>query len=210
MTRPSLTLIIADDHSLFREGLALQLAKLAPGITIIQAGTADSLHSALKAHNPDLVLLDWFIPELSPTTTIHQLSQHEPPVPVVVVSATESLSDIASALDAGALGFVPKTLEPEQLLKAIELILGGHLYLPAGLARQLAAWRRSRHAPTLTRRQKEVLAMLATGSSNHHIAKSLGISHATVKSHINTLFNILGAENRTACVHSARESGLLD
>lgn len=206
----ALTLLLVDDHALFREGLALQLSRLGDHTRILQARDNAQLDALIAEQSRiDLVLLDWSVPGLSSISLIHRLASLAAPVPVLVVSATENLADIADALDAGALGFVPKALEPQALMQAIELVLAGQLFLPATLARELAAWRRSKRQPSLSQRQREVLELLATGCSNQDIAERLGISAATVKSHVNTLFNLLNADNRTACVHCAREMGLL-
>lgn len=209
-----LELLLIDDHALFREGLALQLARITPAVTVQQAADVASVAQLLGGTRRfDLVLLDWSVPGLNTPDLVLELAARDPPVPVVVVSGSERIEDIAAALDAGALGFVPKSLDPEALSRAISLVLEGQVFLPAVLARELAAWRRGAHAgaarPELSARQQEVLALLATGCSNQDIAQRLGISPATVKSHVNMLFNLLAADNRTACVHQARQLGLL-
>lgn len=204
----ALRLLIVDDHPLFREGLALQLARRQPATTVLQAADAQAIEAAL-AQEPDLLLLDWSVPGLDAVPLILRLAALPSPIPVVVVSATENIADIAAALDAGALGFVPKSLEPEDLTRAVDQVLAGQLFLPAAIARQLASWRRSRSAPTLSPRQVEVLALLEAGHSNRQIAETLTISEATVKSHVNALLNLFGTDNRTACVHQARSLGLL-
>lgn len=211
---PGLDLLVIDDHALFREGLALQLARMTPSVSVTQAADAASVAELLGGTcRFDLVLLDWSVPGLATPDLVLELAARDPPVPVVVVSATERIEDIGAALDAGALGFVPKSLEPQALSRAIGQVLEGQIFLPVALARELSAYRRAQQAaaarPELSGRQQEVLALLATGCSNQAIAEALGISLATVKTHVNMLFNLLAADNRTACVHQARRLGLI-
>jgi DNA-binding NarL/FixJ family response regulator len=206
-----LRLLVVDDHALFREGLALLLSRLGAQVAVTQLGDAQGLAAALDATPaPSLLLLDWNVPGLAPEPLIRRLADRDPPVPVLIVSGSENPADLAAALDAGALGFVPKSLEPEALLTAVRRVLDGELYLPAELARALAAWRRARRGPSLSPRQQQVLVELARGHGNERIARNLGIGASTVKTHVNALFNALGVDNRTACVHAARELGLLD
>lgn len=210
MSDSGLHILLVDDHALFLEGVGLLLPRLQTGVQSRQAGSARAVKEALKLGPlPDLVLLDWHVPELDSAALVQQLSGDKWLVPVIVVSASEELADVAAALDAGALGFVSKMDASQTLLNAMRQVLDGQLYLPAGLARRLAAWRRARARPPLSKRQTEVLVLVAQGMGNREIAGRLGIGEGTVKTHVAALLNYFGANNRTTCVHAARAAGLI-
>lgn len=204
------TLLVVDDHALFLEGLRLLLDRRAGEFRVHEAGSGAAASVFLeRTDDLDLVLLDWHLPDLDAAQYIRAMAAADPPVPVIVVSATEEVANIAKALDAGALGFVPKSESSTRLLGAIRHVLDGHVHLSSELGRAVSAWRRGRDGPSLSPRQEEILGMLAEGLSNRQIAQRLDIREATVKTHVTALLNLVGADNRTSCVHLARERGLL-
>lgn len=205
-------LLIADDHTLLLDGLVAVLGQ-EPGFEVRTASDVDALEAAL-AGDPavDLLVLDWCMPGLAPAALIHRLGQGPAPIPVIVLSGTGTAESVAAAaLDAGALGFVHKAEALDQLAVAIHRVLAGELYLDANTAQAIAAHRRrQQHAKIyLTDRQRAVLQQLAEGCSNGDIARQLGIAETTVKTHVSAVMNALGADNRTACAHRARQLGLL-
>jgi DNA-binding NarL/FixJ family response regulator len=137
-------------------------------------------------------------------------------IPAVVISAHDNLRIITRALDAGALGFIPKSFGAEQLLGALQKVLKGEIFLPETVRRHIRQLRpadthvsTAGHEHGVTPRQIRVLELLAKGYSNRKIALAMNLSEHTVKSHLKTLFAALNADNRTACVHKAEQLGLI-
>lgn len=200
----------ADDHSIFRAGLKPLLDRLEPGVTVLEA---DSFGSALElvAANADLdlILLDLLMPGMDAFEGLAALRERVPDVPVVVVSMIEDRKDVLRAIDLGALGYVPKTAPPEELLEALRRVLAGDVYLPPSvLTRPPAeAGPRAVSARTgvgspeqlsvLTPRQREVVGLLGQGMTNAQIASELGLSESTVRLHVSTILDRLNLNNRT-------------
>ena len=133
-------------------------------------------------------------------------------MPIIVISASEHPNDAQQALDAGALGYVPKSASPKTILLALNLVLAGEMYLPPLLLGTGALSQGERRTPTLpplTDRQADVLAMLVKGESNKGIANALSLSDKTVKAHVTAIFKALNVSNRTQAAHRAREAGLI-
>jgi DNA-binding NarL/FixJ family response regulator len=206
-----MNVLIVDDHALFRRGLSLILADLFDGASISEAGNADEaigLVSGEDAHF-DLVLVDLVMPGMNGLEGIRLLREHLGDTPVVVVSSSEDLSDIKSALDRGARGYILKSSAAEVLGHALPLILAGEVFVPAiALSRGEILASRSTEAPgsekrlgqtqkTMTPRQTEVLTLLAQGQSNKEIARNLGMPESTVKVHVKAILQKLGVKNRT-------------
>jgi DNA-binding NarL/FixJ family response regulator len=215
----SLKILIADDHALVRGGLALLLQMLDSDVEIPQANTYEEIIELLsKNPDTDLVLVDLLMPGMEEFEGVRGIRKFAPDIPVIVVSVRETSKDIQDALDAGAVGYIPKTSTPEVTLGAIRLVLSGGLYLPphilrrtaidAGRALPLRAERLEAESG-LTPRQYEVLALIAQGKSNRDIAAILGVSLGTVKVHVLRIFRELNVQNRTEAVMKATEIGTL-
>lgn len=212
--RSTVKFLIADDHSLFVEGLRLMLAGAYPDATVVEA------HDGLQAWREidrktdfDLVVADMDMPALNGLEFLDRLDRGGILTPAVIVSGSDDPGDVARALDAGALGYIPKHVSPEVLLNGIAQVLDGNLYVPATLAREVTAWRRTQlaggSASDLSPRQHDVLRLMREGLANRDIAGRLHIAEATVKSHVAALLQLTGAPNRTACVAAALERGLI-
>lgn len=193
--------LIADDHSLFREGLAHVLAELDGVLDLLHAADCLRALELASAHpDLDLVLLDLEMPGMSGLEALRRLCDQFPALPVVVLSATTQRADMQRALDLGAMGFVPKDATGRQMIQALRLVLAGGLAVPSALVRPAADdWRAD-----LTERQREVLALLARGLVNKEIARTLGLAEATVKMHITAIMKLLGVSNRTQAVLAAQ------
>jgi DNA-binding NarL/FixJ family response regulator len=180
---------------------------------VLQAETGEA-GLALARQHADLaaIVLDLALPGMSGMAAVQAFGRARPDVPVIVLSASEQPADAQGALDAGALGYVPKTASPKTILAAINMVLAGEMYLPPLLlgahsgAKSAAAPAR---AAQLTGRQTDVLAMLAEGASNKHIANTLKLSDKTVKAHVTAIFKALNVSNRTQAAHMARQTGLV-
>ncbi|MEZ5935757.1 MAG: response regulator transcription factor [Alphaproteobacteria bacterium] len=197
--------LIADDHSLFRKGLALALSDLLGVGTVVEASSLDEAADQLaRQTDVGLVLIDLHMPGMDGMDSIRALVEGHPDVPVVVVSAAEERDLVLAALDAGARGYIPKSLEEKALCHALQEIAAGEIYVPPTLVRRADAPERAK-APSsaplsldrLTPRQRDVLALLAQGRSNKEIARALDIAEGTVKIHLAALLRILGVRNRT-------------
>ena len=199
--------LLADDHPLMREGVRQMLSQLEPPVEIIDAHDYPSLFAQTAAHaDLDLALVDLNMPGFVGIQGIAQYRSRFPDVPLVVISASESSQDIRSALEAGALGFIPKAASTAVMLAALRQVLAGDIYVPTCLGDGIGL---HAVAPTdfealqhsgLTARQLEVARLLAQGCTNKSIAGMLAMSEGTVKVHIAAIFRAFNASNRTEAV----------
>lgn len=210
-------ILVVDDHPLFLDGLLQVLRQLDPHTATEQVTNAEQALDRLKSDEGfQLILVDINMPGMDGLDLLSALVEHEFWIPAVVISAQDNPKVIAEALDAGALGFIPKSFSASELLNALKRVLAGEVFLPDSVKEQIDRMRRSpAHASAfgtksgITSRQLRVLELLVKGYSNRRIALTLNLSEHTVKSHLKTLFSILNAENRTACVQKAEELGLI-
>ncbi|MBY6185794.1 response regulator transcription factor [Marinobacter hydrocarbonoclasticus] len=205
MEQAELHILIADDHPLFRSALKQALAGRLEA-KWDEADSADSLEAKLKVQQPDLVLLDLEMPGSHGYSTLIHLRSHYPAVPVVVISAHEDPVTVAKALSYDCQGFIPKSSDPDQLAEALNVVLDGDTYLPAGMAElaepSFEADDIGARLAELTPQQYRVLQMFAEGMLNKQIAYDLGVSEATIKAHATAIFRKLGVRNRTQAVIS--------
>ncbi|MBT9568530.1 MAG: response regulator transcription factor [Thiobacillus sp.] len=198
--------LLADDHPLMREGVRQVLAQLEPPVEIIDAHDYPSLFAQTAAHaDLDLAVVDLNMPGFVGMQGITQFRSRFPDVPLVVLSASESPTDIRSALEAGALGYIPKAASTAVMLSALRQVLSGDLYMPTclgdgGLHAPAAADFTDLQHSGLTARQLEVARLLAQGCTNKAIAGMLSMSESTVKVHIAAIFRALKVSNRTEAV----------
>jgi len=211
-------ILIGDDHLLFREGLRRLLEQLSADATFKDASTFDEVLAIVKSDEVfNLVLVDLQMPGWRGFSGLEEVCAAVPDTPVVVVSASESQSDVRNALEAGAAGFIPKSSSVRIMLSALNLVFSGGIYLPpAAIHADVAAKATPIPAETeghaertgghsLTQRQWEVLNCLREGKSNKQIAYELGLSEGTVKIHVTAIFKSLGVKNRTQAVIVASE-----
>lgn len=200
---PGITLIVADDHPLFRAALHEVVARVLPDSLIIEAESIAMLDAAMKAHpDADLVLLDLHMPGARGFSALVDIRARHPSVPVALISATEDGSTVRSALDFGASGFIPKTASTETIGSMLKALLRGELAIPqdsvdlAG-ADDLQERSPERSISQLTPHQMRVLLLLGEAHSNKVIAQELDVSEATVKAHVTVILRKLGFERRT-------------
>ena len=198
--------LLADDHPLMREGVRQVLSQLEPSVEIIDAHDYPSLFAQTAAHDDlDLAVVDLNMPGFVGMQGITQFRSRFPDIPLVVLSASESPHDIRSALEAGALGYIPKAASTTVMLAALRQVLSGDLYLPTCLgdgglrAVAPADFNELQHSG-LTARQLEVARLLAQGCANKAIAGMLSMSESTVKVHIAAIFRAFKVTNRTEAV----------
>jgi DNA-binding NarL/FixJ family response regulator len=223
--------LIIDDHLLFSAGLQLLLGDT-PGVGAVDcvASGAEALQRA-AAVPYELVLLDWHLGrEPSGAALIAQLREALPQAHVVIVSGDVHPDLVRQAIEAGAVGFVPKESSPEAMIQALQAVAHGGICLPsAALAVDAARWMGPASSPTppaarrgagaelpdigaafpqLTPRHVEVLGRIVRGLSNKEIARELGIADGTVKQHANAIFRELGLQNRTEAVYLLARMGV--
>ena len=199
------TLLIADDHPLFREALRGAVARVLPGATLKEADSVEKLYALVESEpDADLLLLDLNMPGAHGFSALVHLRAHHPELPVVVVSAREEAAVMRRALDHGAMGFIPKSVDSATLGQALGQVLEGDRWAPAGALAAPAAAADEHDAAQrvagLTPQQFRVLQMLGEGLLNKQIAFELKVSEATIKAHMTAILRKLGASNRTQAV----------
>lgn len=199
------TLLIADDHPLFREALRGVALRLLPEADIREADNAAALYALVEAEpDADLLLLDLNMPGVQGFSALVHLRAVHPQLPIVMVSAREEPEVMRRALDHGAMGFIPKSSDAATLAAALRQVLDGERWIPqaALAARPMAEEERAVAARIreLTPQQFRVLLMLGSGLLNKQIGYELGVSEATIKAHMTAILRKLGASNRTQAV----------
>jgi DNA-binding NarL/FixJ family response regulator len=207
-------ILLADDHDLVRDSLALLLQGLDPDVEVVHAATLPEALKKTEEHKFDLVLLDINMPGMNRVAGVEAMRRTLPQVPIVVVSGQITSDTVMDALKAGAAGFIPKTMAGKAMLNAIRLVLSGERYIPRlvleGAVSGSDGVGGSAESGTaaLSRREREVLGLLASGLSNKEIARRLQVETVTVAVHLSSVYRKLGAANRTQAVRIALEQGL--
>ena len=195
--------LLVDDHTLVRAGLKRLLEQTNEiEVTVADSGeTAVALDAELR---PDVVLMDVSMPGLSGIETTRRICAGRRGASVVMLTASTDRDDVIGSLDAGAIGYLIKDAEPAALIEGVRAAAQGEAPLDARAAKKVLDTRTSR-ATTLTSRETEVLNLISDGLSNKAIARRLGISEKTVKSHLTRVFAELGVSDRTQAALWARE-----
>ena len=199
------TLLIADDHPLFREALRGAVQRVLPDVQLREAEDVDALYALVEAEpDADLLLLDLNMPGAQGFSALVHLRALHPQLPIVMVSALEEPTVMRRALDHGAMGFIPKSADAATLGEAITRVLDGDRWAPASARAAPAATADEHDAAQrmqgLTPQQFRVLQMLGEGLLNKQIGYELGVSEATIKAHMTAILRKLGASNRTQAV----------
>lgn len=209
--------LLVDDHPIFRKGLEFLLLDLRPGLTLSHCSQRQELEACLAGARPqtyDLVLLDLRMPGFEALQALEYVRTVAPETPVVVLSGEEDAGTVHACVDLGACSFVSKSAPPVHLLQALEQVLGGGVHLPASsLGSGDAAWRSRTAADqvgglVLTGRQVEVLRRVVQGKTNKMIARELGISDGTVKTHLTNVMALFEVGTRTQLVFELARRGL--
>jgi DNA-binding NarL/FixJ family response regulator len=194
-------ILIVDDHALFRAGLRMLLATIGQDVTCMEAANLVEAQTLIAQHaDLQICLLDLTLKDEHGLDAIHSIKETAPQVAVVVVSGVEESAMIRQCIDAGAMSFIPKSVSPEILTRALQQVLSGVVYLPEQIVNAMSA---TQPRPLLTPRQLQVLSCLSRGLPTKLIARELELSEHTVKEYIALVFQALGVRNRTEAVIKA-------
>ena len=218
-------ILIADDHALVRQGLRQLLADEELGLpnasgdlSFLEADGFDAALEALATKGADLLLIDLSMPGMAGASSLRALREAHPTTKIVVITGWEDRATMLDCLGAGVHGYVPKSFATDQIVKAIEVILSGGIYVPSEIANLDAgeialhngSGGKDKPNPSLaalvpglarfTKRQLDVLLLLGQGRSTKEIARALELSEGTVKVHLAAIYRGLNARNRTEAV----------
>lgn len=205
---PDTRLLLIDDHQIYLDGLTLTLGSLCEGVMLDHARNAAEALESVKANPYDLILLDLQLPDSSGLALMQKLRAADAMVPIAMLTASNSPSDLEAALQLGAAGFISKTTDGKTLLDAVTQLLYGAQIVIGDEAMNVDRRSSAREAG-ITPRQLEILDLLAEGLPNKVICQRLSLSEDTVKTHLKALFASLNCHNRTECVSHARKLGLV-
>jgi DNA-binding NarL/FixJ family response regulator len=199
-------ILVVDDHFMVRMGLSASL-NVEPDIEVVaEAGTGDAALEAYRKQRPSLVLMDLRLPGMSGTDCTAAMVHEFPEASILMLSTHSGEEEIFRAMQAGARGYIVKSIIREELLRAVRAVYQGRQYLDPIVASHLAE-RRS-HRP-LSTREVEVLRMVATGLGNKEIAGALNIAEVTVKLHVSHVLEKLGVKDRTQAATVALQRGII-
>jgi len=201
--------VVGDDHGLVRPGL-VQLLATADDVDVVGAasGGREAVDLAADA-TADVVLMDLSMPDVDGIAATRELRRRSPDTKVVILTSFSDRERVLDALEAGAIGYLLKDAEPDDLIRGIRAAARGESPLDPKAARQLlTARRRVEPDAQLTEREREILALIAQGHPNKVIARRLNIAEKTVKNHVSSLFQTLGVTDRTQAALWAQRQGL--
>jgi len=205
-------ILLADDHTLFRDGLRALFNSL-PDTAVVGEAAAGGEAVELAEHlQPDVILMDIQMPGVNGIEATRKIVQTSPHIGVIVVTMFEDDDSVFAAMRAGARGYVLKGASQEEMLRAIRAVAQGDAQFGTDIAARLmnffAAPRPPQIFPELTDREREVLALIAQGHNNSEIARKLVISVKTVRNHVSNIFSKLQVADRAQAIIQAREAGL--
>jgi len=199
-------ILIADDHTVVREGLVSLVKRKSDMVVVGEASNGREAVDLWKEHRPEVTVLDLRMPELDGVSAIKEIRELDESANIIVLTTYDGDEDIYRAIRAGAKAYLLKDTARDALVDCVRRVHGGETYLPASLAAKLAG-RVSGEA--LSARELEVLQRMAAGKSNKEIGAELFISEGTVKTHIKSIFTKLDVVTRTEAVATATRRGLI-
>ena len=202
--------LVVDDHPVVREGLMAVLEDTKDVQVVGEAGSAEEALTLVERSRADVVLLDLELPGMNGVDAIPGFSASAAHPRVIVLTAYDTEERVLASLKAGAAGYVLKGAPASEIAQAIRAVAGGGSYLtPRVAARVVAQVNAPKRSSTLSARERQVLRLVARGRSNKQIARDLAITERTVKFHMTSIFNKLGADNRAQAIAIAAQRGLL-
>lgn len=206
--RPTLGILLADDHRLFREIMGAMLAEQEDLRVVAGAGTGAEVLAAVREHHPDIVLLDLYLGAENGLELLAAIREASPASRIVVLTSDDSTESLRRGVEMGIDGYLLKTLPAQELLQSLRAVGNGAMVLPAALRRREERPARAPERP-LSPRETEILQLIAAGKSNPEMAIITGTSENTVKSHVRALMDKLGAHNRVLLLAAAARQGLI-
>jgi len=212
-------ILIADDHTLFREGLRALLSAIADCEVVGEAATGEDVIAQAATLLPDVILMDVQMPGLNGIEATQRILHTSPHIGIIVVTMLEDSDSVFAAMRAGARGYVLKGADKAEMLQAIRAVARGEALFGPALARRLKNFFQELQAdsrtsvpprafPELTDREHAVLDLIAQGHNNKQIAEQLTLSPKTVSNHISNIFNKLQVADRAQAIVRARQAGL--
>jgi DNA-binding NarL/FixJ family response regulator len=208
--------VIADDHPMYRFGLAAVLTQHDEIDVVASVGDGDALLRSVDEHEPDVVVTDLSMPSLDGVAATSRLVATHPGLAILVLTMHEDDEHVFAALRAGARGYLVKGADGTEIVRAVQSVASGNAVYGRPVARRIVAFFAGKQAdspstrafPDLTPRERDVLELLATGCRNHEIARRLGMSEKTVRNHVSQVLLKLQVPDRTAAALKAREAGV--
>ncbi|WP_414688546.1 response regulator transcription factor [Mycobacterium sp.] len=213
VSSPKVRVVVGDDHPLFRDGVVRALTSSDAIEVVAEADDGLSALEAIRTHSPQVALLDYRMPGMDGAQVAAAVLRDELPTRVLLVSAHDESAIVYKALQDGAAGFLSKESTRSELVNAVLDCAKGRDVVAPGLAAGLAGEIRRRaepEGPTLSPREREVLKMIAAGSSIPTMAKELFLAPSTVKTHVQRLYEKLGVSDRGAAVAEAMRRKLVE
>lgn len=205
----SIRVILVDDHPVVRAGLKSVIDAPVHIAVVGEAGSGEEALTLVDDLAPDVVLCDLRLGEGIDGIEVTKRLRTKPNPPAVLILTTFDLdSEIIAAINAGASGYLLKDIDPDDISTAIEKAAAGETYMPSEISSKVFAAMRN-PGPKLTRRERDVVKLLATGASNAQIAQELFVTEATVKSHLVNVFTKLGVDSRARAIRVAEDQGLV-
>lgn len=208
-TTPStrIRLLIVDDHPVVRDGLVSILHEGEPDLEVVgEAGDGKAAVAAWRTLRPTVTIMDLQLPGQTGVEAIKAIRREDPDARVLVLTTFDGDADIQRALEAGARGYLLKSVRRAILIEAVRAVAAGQRYLPPATAARLVE---AMESERLTTRELDVLKLLAQGERNREIAEALGLAEPTVKIHVNNLLRKLQAKDRTEATVIALKRGLI-
>ena len=202
----TIRVLIVDDHSIVRQGLATIINRDPEMTVIAQAEDGQQAIACFGEHQPDVTLMDLRMPQMGGVEAITAICAQFKPARIIVLTTYDGDEDIYRGLQAGAKGYLLKDAKPNELLNAIRMVNRGQQYIPPEVGAKLV---QRMSNPELSERELEVLRLMAQGMSNSDIATALTIGESTVKSHVNRILSKLGVSDRTQAVIVAVKRGIV-
>jgi DNA-binding NarL/FixJ family response regulator len=198
--------LLVDDHSIIRMGLATLLGLRKDLSVVAEAEDGEQAVAQYRKEQPDVVLMDVRMPKMDGVESLKAIRAEWPQARVMMLTTSEFEDDIHRAIDAGACGYIMKSAKSPELIDAIAQVDAGKNYIPASIQARLDQYAKRKH---LSKREVEVLDGLRRGLSNRDISVLLGITEHTVKVHVRTIMQKLESADRTEAVTRGFEQGLL-
>lgn len=195
-----------DDHALLREGIAAVITNEPDMIVVAQASTGREAVQQFRQHQPDITLMDLRLPDMSGIDALIAIRTDAPDARIIILTTFEGDVEMQRALEAGARGYLLKSMPPKDLVEAIRQVHAGRKSIPTAVAAQLAE---HLGEESLTEREIDVISRVAGGNRNRDIAEQLVISEETVKVHMKHIMEKLGATDRTQAVAIAIRRGII-